>query len=67
MKQFIKLHNSNDNTIIIVNSSKIDLIDTEWSDDRNRSISHIYLNSNSVSDFYVNETAEKIFQMFNEK
>lgn len=67
MKQFIKLHNSNDNTIIIVNSSKIDLIDTEWSDDRNRFISHIYLNSNSVSDFHVNETAEKIFQMLNEK
>lgn len=66
MKQFIKLHNTDDNTLIIINSQNIDLIDTEWVDDRNRYVSHVYTNSENVTDFYVNETPEKIFQMLNE-
>jgi len=66
MKQFIKLHNTEDNTLIIINSQNIDLIDTEWVDDRNRYVSHIYTKSETVTDFYVNETPEKIFQMLNE-
>lgn len=63
MKKFIRLHNSNNNTVIIVSLEDIILVDTD-TDSEEKTVSRIYLkNSSDLESFTVNETPEKIYGM----
>ena len=62
LNKFIRLHNAENNSVVIVNVDSISLIDTDEVDGKICSL--IYLNSSSdVDKFNVNESPEKIFDM----
>ena len=66
--RFIRLHNAENNTVVILNVNSITLIDTDEAPSVDgkgkRLVSTIYTNSNSdVKEFSVNETPEKIYDM----
>ena len=63
MMKFIRLHNSNNNTVIIVSLEDIICIDTD-TDSEDKAVSRIYLkNCSDLESFTVNETPEKIYGM----
>jgi len=62
MNKFIRLHNSENNSVVIVNVNSIVLIDTD--EVAGKVCSLVYLDSSSDLDkFNVNESPEKIFDM----
>ena len=69
MGKFIRLHNSENNTVVLINTNIITIVDTdEYNDDgKARIVSRIYTdNSTNIDDFQVNESPEKIFEMMKE-
>lgn len=60
-KNFLRLHNASNNSVVIVNINKIDIIDTDETED-GRLVSTIYTSSD-IREFTVNETPEKIYAM----
>ena len=62
MAKFIRLHNTEDNSVIIVRSDKIVIIDSNI--DYNRLVSTVHVEG--MEPFNVNETPEKIFTMLEE-
>lgn len=62
MKKFIRLHNSNDNSVVIVNVEQIVCIDSK--SEGNKNLGEVYLKDCSDMDsFTTNESPEKIFEM----
>lgn len=62
-KKFIRLHNAENNSVVVVNVDCIDIVDT---DEKNgRLVSTIYTSSD-IKEFSVNESPEKIFTMLEE-
>ncbi len=60
--KIVKLHNKEDNSVILVNFDDVLLVDTVWAD--NRIFSMVYtqlLRDDTIHYFEVNETPEKIF------
>ena len=65
MSKFLRLHNAENNTVVIVNVDTIAVIDSDTYNDR--VVSTIYLLKDSDLDsFKVNESPEKIFDMIND-
>lgn len=65
MSKFLRLHNAENNTVVIVNVDTIAVIDSDTYNDR--VVSTMYLRKDSDLDsFKVNESPEKIFEMINE-
>lgn len=65
MSKFIRLHNVENNTVVIINIDVICIIDTD--EYNGRIVSVIYTNSSAnMEDFKVNETPEKIYSMIEE-
>lgn len=63
MKNFIRLHNTDSNTVVVINTEMITLIDTEEVES-GKFCSKIYLkNDAELNEFTVNETPEKIYEM----
>jgi len=63
--KFIRLHNSDNNTVVVVNVERIAVIDTDEVD--KRIVSTIYMDTtSSIKEFHVNETAEKIYSIIEE-
>ena len=62
MGKFIRLHNTNDNSVIVINKESIILIDSNVENDR--VVSTIYIEG--LEPLNVNETPEKIFVMLEE-
>ena len=63
--KFIRLHNSKNNTVTVLNIDYIVCIDTDEENDR--VVSTIYLNeAANMEAFNVNETPEKIYGMIEE-
>lgn len=61
---FLRLHITHDNSVVIINKSLIGLIDTCY--DNGKNYSEIYLLeslADGVNTIQVNETPEKIFKM----
>lgn len=64
-KKFIRLHNAENNTVVILNVDKISIIDTNEINGRTCSV--IYMDASSdIQEFNINETPEKIFTMIEE-
>jgi hypothetical protein len=64
-ERFIRLHNAENNTVVVINIKHIALIDTDEVNER--IVSVIYLeNTCDVKEFNVNETPEKIYTMIEE-
>lgn len=62
MKNFVRLHNSNDNSVVIVNVNDIVCIDSKNNGGRN--LAEIYLkNCSDMDSFTTNESPEKIYEM----
>ena len=59
-KKFLKLHSSDDNTVIIVRVDEIILIYTDTAD--GSKVTTVYLDNESIEAITVNETPEKIYQ-----
>ena len=59
-KKFLKLHSSDDNTVIIVCVNEIILIYTDTVD--GNKVTTIYFDNESLESITVNETPEKIYQ-----
>ena len=58
--KFIRLHNSENNTVVVINIGSIALIDAD--EENGRPVSVIYMNNEcDVKEFNVNETPEKIY------
>ena len=69
MAKFIRLHNAENNTVVIVNVEHISLIDTDEFSTKNgtRIVSTISMSAGSdIDDFSVNESPEKIYEMITE-
>lgn len=65
MSKFLRLHNAENNTVVIVNVDTIAVIDSDTYNDR--VVSTMYLRKDSDLDsFKVNESPEKIFEMIND-
>lgn len=63
--KFIRLHNAENNTVVVINIEHICVIDTD--EVGGRTVSTIYMDTvSSIQDFQVNETPEKIYQMIEE-
>ena len=63
--KFIRLHNTNDNSVVIVNIDAIRVIDTKI--DKGKTTSMIYTDtSTNMDEFSVNESPEKIYTMLDE-
>lgn len=62
MGKFIRLHNTDDNSVVVINKDSIILIDSNV--ERDRVVSTI--NLDGIEPFNVNETPEKIFMMIDE-
>ena len=64
---FIRLHNCNNNSVVIVNASGISCIDTNETE-YDRVVSEIIMDqSSNLETFYVNESPEKIYEMIEKK
>ena len=63
-KKFLKLHSSDDNTVIIVRVDEIILIYTDTAD--GSKVTTVYLDNESIEAITVNETPEKIYTMIEE-
>lgn len=63
MGKFIRLHNTDDNSVIVINKDLIILIDSNV--EYNRVVSTIHLDG--FEPFNVNESPEKIFTMIENK
>lgn len=64
MSKFIRLHNTGNNSVLILNTEHIVLIDTDEVNGKICSV--VYLNKESDLDkFNVNESPEKIYDMIN--
>ena len=60
--KFIRLHNADNNTVVVINVEHICVIDTN--EVGGRTVSIIYMDTvSSIQEFNVNETPEKIFTM----
>ena len=60
--KFIRLHNSENNTVVVININGIMLIDTD--EENGKTVSVIYMSNDcDVKEFNVNETPEKIYSM----
>ena len=65
MSKFLRLHNCENNSVVIVDMNRVACIDTTTHKDRN--VSTLYLdNTSDIEEFQVNESPEKIFEMLNE-
>lgn len=65
MSKFLRLHNAENNTVVIVNVDTIAVIDSDTYNDR--VVSTMYLRKDSdLESFKVNESPEKIFEMIND-
>lgn len=63
--KFIRLHNAENNTVVVINIEHICVIDTD--EVGGRTVSTIYMDTvSSIQDFQVNETPEKIYAMIEE-
>lgn len=62
MGKFIRLHNTEDNSVVVVNKQCIILIDSNVEYDRVVSTIHL----DGIEPFNVNESPEKIFKMIEE-
>lgn len=63
--KFIRLHNAENNTVVIINIEHIVVIDTN--EIGNRTVSIVYLDERAgIQEFNINETPEKIFTMIEE-
>ena len=62
MNKFIKLHNTGDNSVIIVRIDKITMFDST-TDANGKCLSEIYVDDDSISSFSVNENPDKIYEM----
>lgn len=58
---FIKLHSSDDNAVIVINTECISLISQTVSD--NKKYTTVYFNNDSVETVTFNESPERIYQM----
>ena len=58
---FIKLHSSDDNAVIVINTECISLISHTVSD--NKKYTTVYFNNDSVETVTFNESPERIYQM----
>lgn len=65
MSKFLRLHNAENNTVVIVNVDTIAVIDSDTYNDRVVSIMYLRKDSDLES-FKVNESPEKIFEMIND-
>ena len=68
MAKFIRLHNAKNNTVVLINTDMISLVDTDElvmpGKKEPKLVSTIYTHSASdVKEFSVNETPEKIYEM----
>lgn len=61
MKIFIKLHNANDNSPVIISAEEITYIDSQIYEDRK--VSEVKLKDPDVDTFLVNETPERIKEL----
>lgn len=62
---FIRLHNSNDNSVIIINIDHIVMVDSDTSKEKLTGL--VYMDNNTgIDEFNVNETPEKIYGMIEE-
>lgn len=62
---FIRLHNSNDNSVIIINIDHIVMVDSDTSKEKLTGL--VYMdNTTGIDEFNVNETPEKIYGMIEE-
>lgn len=59
-KKFLKLHSSDDNTVIIVRVNEIILIYTDTVD--GNKVTNVYFDNETMEPITVNETPEKIYQ-----
>ena len=65
MSKFLRLHNAESNTVVIVNVDTIAVIDSDTYNER--VVSTVYLLKDSdLESFKVNESPEKIFEMIND-
>ena len=60
-KKFLRLHNAENNTVVIVSVDAITVLDTDEMND-GRIVSTIYVDAD-LKEFSVNETPEKIYSM----
>lgn len=58
---FVKLHSSDDNAVIVINTECISLISQTVSD--NKKYTTVYFNNDSVETVTFNESPERIYQM----
>ena len=58
---FVKLHSSDDNAVIVINTECISLICQTVSD--NKKYTTVYFNNDSVETVTFNESPERIYQM----
>ena len=67
---FIRLHNADTNSVLIVNVNQISLVDTDTISGRDgseRTVARVFMSVDSdVKDFKVNESPERIWEMINE-
>jgi len=67
---FIRLHNADTNSVLIVNVNQISLVDTDTASGRDgseRTAARVFMSVDSdVKDFKVNESPERIWEMINE-
>lgn len=62
--KFIRLHNADDNSVVIINIENVAVIDSVTKD--KRVVSRVYFTKDGdIDPFDVNETPEKIFEMIN--
>lgn len=62
---FIRLHNADNNTVIIINIDHIVMVDSDTSKEKLSGL--VYMdNTTGVDEFNVNETPEKIYSMIEE-
>jgi len=61
MNKFIRLHNANNNSVIVVNVNDISVIDTQ--EFEGRLCSYVITRNENTPDFWVNETPEKLFKI----
>lgn len=63
--KFIRLHNAENNTVVIINIEHIVVIDTN--EINGRTVSIIYLDERAgIQEFNINETPEKIYTIIEE-
>ena len=70
MSNFIRLHNCENNTVVILDLNRVVCIDTDevtsGPKGDKRTVSKIYLDSTTdIEEFQVNESPEKIYEMIN--